>query len=89
VKAEQNAALRRAVLEVLSANPARYGLRVGAIRPHLATFGFGRVAEAEVEGAMGLLEARGMIAALEDPLSPGVRAWRITDEGRSVLEEGL
>lgn len=88
MRAEQKGALRRAVLGVLSANPARYGLRVGAIRPHLGAFGFPKVAEAEVEGAMELLAEKGMIAALEDPLSPGVRAWRITDEGRSVLEEG-
>ena len=79
--------LRRAALQVLEANPARYGLRVSVIRVHLRAFGLHKVSEVELESSMGLLEEQGMIAAIADPLSPGVRAWRITDEGRSFLEE--
>lgn len=79
--------LRRATLQVLEANPARFGLRVSAIRTHLRAFGMHKVSEVELESSMGLLEEQGMIAAIADPLSPGVRAWRITDEGRSFLEE--
>ena len=36
---------------------------------------------------MQLLLEENLIARLEQRLSPGVKVWRITDEGRSELAE--
>jgi hypothetical protein len=87
--AQERENLRRAVLEVLSANTTQFGLGLDAITLRLTPFGFEKITAPEVEAAMLLLEKEGMIGPLDRRLSPGVRVWRITDEGRNFLAESL
>lgn len=78
--------VRLSLLRYLAANRTAYGLPVGALRQYLATEG--TLLEAETVAAeMQYLTDRGLSEEIQKRLSPEIRCWRITADGRDLLAQ--
>lgn len=85
---ESKELFRKAILQVLSANPSRHGLPGPAIAHHLAMFGFPSPKTDEVLDALDYLERRDppLIEQAMKIISKENKAWRITTEGEAFLD---
>lgn len=78
--------VRLSLLRYLAANRTPYGLPVGALRQYLAAEG--TVIEAEfVASEMAYLTDKGLVEEIQKRLSPEVRCWRITANGRDLMAQ--
>ena len=88
MNAEQKELFRKAILNVLSANPSRHGLPLSAIAHHMAIYGFQSPKTDELKDELDYLERRDP-ALVDQPLkiiSKENKAWRITDAGLAFLD---
>jgi len=85
---EQLELFRKAVLNVLSANPSRRGLPSSAIAHHMAMFGFPSPRTDELLDALDYLERRdpALIEQALKVISKENKAWRITAAGEAFLD---
>lgn len=82
--AAQRENFRLALLSVAHANGSRYGLPVASFALFARRFGFDE-APAIGERELDYLTDKGLLAEVPKPISPEVRAWRITAAGRDFL----
>lgn len=75
---------------ILDAMPASIaGMNIDNLTLKVSAKGFDMITAAEVEMAMGLLVEKKMVVSAPNILTPGVRLWRLTDEGRSYMAEAF
>jgi hypothetical protein len=88
MNAEQKELFRKAVLEVLSANPSRRGLPASAIAHHLGMYGFPDCKMDDLLDALDYLERRdpALVDQALKVISKENKAWRITENGEAFLD---
>ena len=79
---------RKAILNVLSANPSRRGLPSSAIAHHLGMFGFPSPRTDDLLDALDYLERRdpALVEQALKVISKENKAWRITPAGEAFLD---
>ena len=82
---QQRELFRRALLEALDANGTRFGLGVSALRVHLGPFGFPGAATADIEAEITYLQDKALVTEVTKQVSPELRSWRLTAQGRDYL----
>jgi hypothetical protein len=75
-----------ALLKVLDANNAPWGLQAPALCMFAREFGF-RPSAADTVQRLEYLTAKGMTQEIPKALSKANRSWKITDAGRRYLDE--
>lgn len=75
---------REALLSVADANGSRYGLSVSSFTLFARRFGFQETTQT-TERELDYLTDKRLLAEVPKAISPEVRAWRITAEGRDYL----
>ncbi len=84
----QREVFRGNILTILDANPGNHGLPTEAIFSHLrARFGFIRETHGQVDLELEHLQNLGFVEPVKNVLSPELRLWRITLNGRNLLNE--
>jgi len=85
---EQTELFRKAVLEVLSANPSRRGLPASAIAHHMGIYGFPDCRMDDLLDALDYLERRDppLVDQALKIISKENKAWRITEAGEAFLD---
>ena len=85
---EQTELFRKAILQVLSANPTRRGLPASAIAHHIGMFGFPNVNMDTLRDELDYLERRdpALVEQALKIISRENKAWRITDAGEAFLD---
>ena len=76
-----------AILRVLNANRARYGLTVAATRHWMAEFGFRSPDADTVLDRIDYLVGKKLVEEVSKLLGNANRAWRITDDGLKYVDE--
>ncbi len=85
---EQKELFRKAILQVLDANPTRHGLPASAIAHHLSPFGFPNVNMEALLDELDYLERRdpALVDQAMKIISKENKAWRITRAGEAFLD---
>jgi hypothetical protein len=84
----QREVFRGNILTVLDANPGDRGLPTEAILSYLkARFGFNRETQDQVDLELEYLQNLGLVEPVKKIISPELRLWRITLNGRNLLNE--
>jgi hypothetical protein len=88
MNAEQLESFRKAVLQVLSANPSRHGLPLPAIGHHMAVWGFPSPKTDDLKDALDYLERRDppLVEQALKIISKENKAWRLTAAGEAFLD---
>lgn len=73
--------VRLSLLRHLAANPTRYGLTTALLRQFLMAEGTS-LPESEIEAELLYLADKRLVAEVAKSVSPEMRAWRATAEGR-------
>jgi len=76
--------IRLSLLRHLDANGTRYGLATGLLRCWIAAEGF-KVSDADLEKELAYLADKKLVEDVNKKISPELRAWRITADGRDEL----
>jgi len=79
--------LRRSLLRFLSQNSTRWGLPTGYLRAVAAAEGRPELDARRTELELEYLVEKGLAAGVQKVVSPELRCWRITAEGRDYLSE--
>lgn len=89
MNADQIELFRKAILNVLSANPSRRGLPSSAIAHHMGMFGFPSPRTDDLLDALDYLERRDppLIDQALKVISKENKAWRITPAGEAFLDQ--
>jgi hypothetical protein len=85
VTPEAREQLRISLLRFLSANPSKFGLPVKFLTTHAKMEGRPQLTQDQVEAELTYLADKGLVAELTKAISPEVRSYRITAEGRDYL----
>jgi hypothetical protein len=76
----------QAILQVLDANNARYGLQAAAVCLFVRPHGF-QPSEVQVLERLEYLSGKGLAAEVPRRIHKTYRAWKITDPGRQYLDD--
>jgi len=86
--AEQREVFRIALLQILEANKAQFGLPAWAITTHVRKiYGFPKASSAEVGAELTYLRDKSLVEPVNKVVSPENSAWRITAAGRDYLAQ--
>jgi len=77
--------LRLSLLRFLGENPTRFGFNVALLRQMARNEGRPGLDAATVQAELDYLADKGFIVEVAKPISPELRAWRITAAGRDQL----
>jgi hypothetical protein len=84
---EQREQLRLSLLRFLADNPTRFGYNAAILLQMARSEGRPRLEREAVEAELLYLEDKGLVALAAKLLSPELRAWRITADGRDHLAQ--
>lgn len=79
--------LRLSLLRFLGDNPTRFGFNAALLLQMARNEGRSGLARENVTAEIEYLADKGFVAAVEKPISPENRAWRITAAGRDYLAQ--
>ncbi|ODU24542.1 MAG: hypothetical protein ABS95_01755 [Verrucomicrobia bacterium SCN 57-15] len=84
---QQRELLQLAILQVLDADPSRFGLGLDAVTLHASAFGFPKVTRDQVEVELDYLLDKELVENPGKILEPANRKWKRTAAGRDYLSE--
>ena len=76
----------QAILQILNANNARFGLQASAVRLFVRPHGF-QPSEEEVIDRLEYLAGKGLAVEVPRRIHKTYRAWKISDAGRQYLDD--
>lgn len=79
--------LRLSLLRFLGDNPTRFGFNAALLLQMARNEGRSGLTRENVTAEIEYLADKGFVAAVEKPISPENRAWRILAEGRDYLAQ--
>jgi hypothetical protein len=83
--AEDREQLRLSLLRFCAENRTRFGSSSGLLHQRARNEGRSELTKDEVEAELDYLAEKGLIANAVKMISPEMRAWKITPEGRDYL----
>ncbi len=82
----QRERLRLSILRYLAANPTRFGMGAQLLLQYLVAEG-SPVDETSLDAELLYLSDKGFIQEASKPISPEMRSWRITANGRDLFAQ--
>lgn len=82
---EDRELLRISLLRLLGRRPWQYGLPTAVLHAHARLEGMPHVSRDQVEAELLYLTDKGLVDIVDKRISPELRSWRITANGRDWL----